>query len=89
MIKHIDFNKFWEMLEAQHKDELIKYNITRKSLPQIMSSIAAMSVFPFVARGILEGIFESFGVDFDTYIEERKDFAPEFVLGALKSRITK
>lgn len=89
LIKHIDFNRFWDMLEGQHRDELLKYNITQESLPQLMTSIAAMSVFPFVARGILEGIFENYGIDFNTYIEERKDFAPEFVIGALKSRITK
>lgn len=89
LIRHIDFNRFWEMLESQHKDELRRYNITPESLPQIMTSIAAMSVFPFVARGILEGIFEGFGVDFPSYIEERKEFAPEFIIGALKSRITK
>ncbi len=89
IIKNIDFNKLWEMLEAQHKDELEKYNITRESIPQIMSTIAAMSVFPFIARGILEGILENFGVDFDTYIEERKEFAPEFIIGALKNRKTK
>ena len=89
LIKNIDFNKLWEMLEAQHKKELEKYNITRDSIPQVMTSIAAMSVFPFAARGLLEGILESFGADFETYIEERKDFAPEFVLGALKSRKTK
>jgi AcrR family transcriptional regulator len=87
--RNINFNKFWEMLESQHREELKRYNITRDSLPQIMSSIAALSVFPFAARGLLEGIFESFGVDFDTYIEERKEFAPEFVLGALKSRKSK
>jgi AcrR family transcriptional regulator len=89
IIKNINFNKFWEMLESQHREELKRYNITRESLPQIMSSIAALSVFPFAARGLFEGIFESFGVDFDTYIEERKEFAPEFVLGALKSRKSK
>jgi TetR/AcrR family transcriptional regulator len=89
LIKNIDINRFWEILEKQHKDELRKYNITKEALPQIMTSIAAISVFPFVARGILEGIFENYGVDFSAYIEDRKDFAPEFVIGALKNRITK
>jgi TetR/AcrR family transcriptional regulator len=89
LIKNIDFNKLWETLESQHKAELDRYNITRESIPQIMTSIAAISVFPFAARGIIEGILENFGVDFDTYLEDRKDFAPGFVIGALESRITK
>ena len=71
------------MLYEQHKDELEKYNITEESIPQIMSSIAAISVFPFAARGILEGIFSSMGIDFDQYIEERKVFAADFVIKAI------
>jgi len=82
-LKNIDFNKLWAMLAEQHKDELDKYNITKESIPQIMTSIAAISVFPFAARGILEGIFENLGVDFDSYIEERKEFAAEFVIKAI------
>jgi TetR/AcrR family transcriptional regulator len=87
ILKKIDFNKLWAMLEEQHKEELHKYHITRESVPQIMTSIAAISVFPFAARGILEGIFENLDVDFDDYIEKRKEFAADFVIGALMSRI--
>jgi hypothetical protein len=32
---------------------------------------------------MLEGIFENLGVDFDKYIEERKEFAAEFVIKAI------
>jgi TetR/AcrR family transcriptional regulator len=89
MIRNLDFMKLWEMLEKQHKKELEEYNITIDSLPQIMVTIASMSVFPFAARGILEGIFENFGVDFDSFVEERKEFAADFVLSALKNRTNK
>jgi TetR/AcrR family transcriptional regulator len=88
LLKNIDFRKFWDTLEAQHAEEFKKYNITPEAVPQILSTIAAISVFPFAARPILEGIFENFGIDFDAYIEARKEFAAEFVLGALKSRKT-
>jgi AcrR family transcriptional regulator len=87
LIKKIDFNMLWEKLEEQHKEELQDYNITRETIPQIMTSIAAISVFPFAARGILEGIFENLGVSFESYIEDRKEFAADFVIGALKARI--
>lgn len=89
ILKSVDFNKLWKMLEDQHKEELEIYNITRESIPQIMTTIASISVFPFAARGIIETIFENIGIDFDNYIEERKEFAADFVISALKSRKNK
>lgn len=83
LLSTIEFGKIWTILLEQHKDELYKYNITQENLPQIMTTIASMSVFPFAARGILEGIFQNMGVDFDKYIEERKEFAAEFVIKAI------
>jgi AcrR family transcriptional regulator len=88
-IKSVDFNKLWTMLEEQHKEELEMYNITRETIPQIMTTIASISVFPFAARGIIETILENIGMNFDTYIEERKEFAADFVISALKSRKNK
>jgi AcrR family transcriptional regulator len=89
IIRNIDFNHLWDMLEKQHGKELEEYNITKKDVPQIMVSIASLSVFPFAARGVLEGIFESIDVDFETFIEERKEFAAELVINALKNRTSK
>jgi TetR/AcrR family transcriptional regulator len=83
LFKNVDFRKLWTMLAEQHKDELHKYNISEESIPQIMTTMASMSVFPFAARGIIEGIFENLGVDFDKYIEERKEFAAEFIIKAI------
>ena len=71
------------MLEIQHKGELNKYNITEETMPQIMTSIASISVFPFAARGILEVIFQNVEIDFDKYIEDRKEFAAEFAIKAI------
>lgn len=83
LLSTIEFKKFWTLLYNQHKHELDKYNITEENLPQIMTTIASMSVFPFAARGILEVIFQNMGVDFDKYIEERKLFAAEFIIKAI------
>jgi hypothetical protein len=52
-------------------------------MPQLMISIAAISVFPFAAKGILDGILEKIGVDFNGFIEERKKFAADFVINAI------
>jgi TetR/AcrR family transcriptional regulator len=83
ILRTVDFDNIWLKLYEQHKEELEKYNITQASMPQLMISIAAISVFPFAARGIIEGILEKIGVDFDVYIEERKEFAAEFVIRAI------
>ncbi len=84
LLKNIDFNKIWQMICEQHKDEIVNYNITKEMLPQIMVSLASLSVFPFAARGMIESIFDKTGIDFNTFLEERKVFAAEFVIKALK-----
>jgi len=84
LIQGIDINKIWITLEAQHKEDLVKYNITRESIPQLMTTIAAMSVFPFLAKPIVGSIMEKMGYDFDKYIEERKEYAADFVIKAIK-----
>lgn len=83
-IQGIDINKIWSTLEAQHKEDLLKYNITRESIPQFMTSIAAMSIFPFLAKPIVSSLMEKMGYNFDDYIEARKSYAADFVIRAIK-----
>jgi TetR/AcrR family transcriptional regulator len=84
LLKNVDFENIWLKLYNQHKEEFNRYNITRVTMPQLMISIAALSVFPFAARGILEGILEKTGLNFNEYMEERKEFAADFVIKAIK-----
>jgi len=84
LVQGIDINKIWTTLEAQHRKELQQYNITRETIPQFMTTVAAMSVFPFIAKPIIGSIMEKMGYDFDTYIEQRKEYAPEFIMKAIK-----
>jgi TetR/AcrR family transcriptional regulator len=83
LIKNIEFKNLWLTILELHKDELYKYNLTEETLPQVMTTIVSLSVFPFAAKGILEVVFENFGVDFDEYIEIRKEFAADFVIKAI------
>ncbi len=83
-IQKLEIEKIWTMLETQHKEEMQKYNIKKEDIPQLMTSIAAMSVFPFAARGLVSNIMERMGFDFDEYIEKRKDYAGEFVVNAIR-----
>jgi len=84
LLKTVDFDSIWLKLYDQHKEEFNRYNITKAKMPQLMISIAALSVFPFAARGIIEGILERTGLDFNEYMEERKEFAADFVIKAIK-----
>ncbi len=86
-IQYLDIEKFWTTLEMQHKEELKKYNITRESIPQLMTSIAAMSVFPFAGRVLISNIMEKMGYNFEDYIEKRKEYAAEFVINAVKKSV--
>jgi TetR/AcrR family transcriptional regulator len=83
LLANVDFKKFWSELISQHSAELNKYNITEENLPQIMTTIASLSVFPFAAKGIIEMIFSKSGIDFEKYIEDRKQFAADFVIKAI------
>lgn len=84
LLQKFDVEALWRTLETQHRKELAKYNISMEMLPQLMSSLAALSVFPFAARSFLEAIFAKLGIDFDDYIEERKKFAADFTINALR-----
>lgn len=83
IIQGVDINKIWATLEAQHREELKKYNITRETIPQFMTTVAGMSVFPFVAKPVIAGVMEKMGYNFDEYIEERKKYAADFVIKAI------
>lgn len=85
LLQRFNINEFWNTLERLHHDELIKYNITRETIPQLMTSMAAISIFPFAARGIMEVLFEKAGYDYNDYLEKRKDFAADFVIRAIKN----
>jgi AcrR family transcriptional regulator len=84
LIQNFDINKLWTTLEEQHREELKRCNITRKNIPQFMTTVAGMSVFPFAARPVIASIMEKMGYDFDKYIEERKEYAPNFIINSLK-----
>jgi TetR/AcrR family transcriptional regulator len=83
LLKNIEFKNLWLKLYSQHQKEFGKYNITEANMPQLMVSIAAMSVFPFAARGLIESILDNNGLDFNKFIDERKKFAAEFVIKAI------
>jgi TetR/AcrR family transcriptional regulator len=83
LLASVDFENLWVKLYEQHKEEFKRYNITRTDMPQLMISMAAISVFPFAAKGILEGILGKVDMSFNDFIEERKEYAADFVIKAV------
>jgi TetR/AcrR family transcriptional regulator len=86
VIKKIDFQKTWQDLYDQHKEELEALNITRDKMPQLLISLASLSVFPFAAKGIIEIVLEKSGIDFKEFIEERKEFTADFVIKSIRNQ---
>jgi len=84
LLSSVDFENIWNTFYKQHKEDLLKYSISKETMPQLMISIAAMSVFPFAARGIIEGMLMKSGIEFNDFMEERKKFAADFVIMAIK-----
>jgi AcrR family transcriptional regulator len=84
-LANVNIGSVWDILYSQHKEDLDKYHITREKIPQIMTTMASLSVFPFAAKKLLEEIFGKVGLKFNDYIEERKTFAADFVISALEN----
>jgi len=84
-LANVNIESFYDLLYSQHKDELDRYGITRDNFPQIMTTLASLSVFPFAAKKLLEELFGKVRLNFDDYIEERKTFAADFSIAALKN----
>jgi TetR/AcrR family transcriptional regulator len=75
-----DIEGLLKKLYEMHRKEFEAYNITEDILPQLIISMAAISVFPFAAKGLLEGVLGRMGTDFNSFIEIRKQFAADFVI---------
>ena len=84
-LANVNIESFYDLLYSQHKAELDEYGITRDNFPQIMTTLASLSVFPFAAKKLLEELFGKVRLKFDDYIEERKTFAADFSIAALKN----
>ncbi len=84
LVRKADVRKIWNKLWKLHGEEFERYNITLDTFPQLMTSIAALSVFPFVGKELISTIIEAFDRDFDDYIETRKEFVADFVIRAIK-----
>ena len=51
----------------------------------LMVTIVSLSVFPVMARPILERLLSLQGIDYKEFLEERKVYSPAFIMSALGS----
>jgi AcrR family transcriptional regulator len=58
--------------------------ITETEITHLMVTVVSMSVFPVLARPVVEAILEQQGIDYDTFLEERKVYSPHFVAEAIR-----
>lgn len=73
-------------LFMQIDNEMKRGDIQEMDKMQLLMNIVALSVFPFVAKGIIKAIIEEEDIEFDDFIEARKTELPSFIINALKVR---
>ena len=74
-----------EIFFSQITSEIESGNIRPVDPRHLMINILALSIFPFVAKPILKGLFFNRDEDeFNKFIEERKEIVTTFILNAIK-----
>ena len=54
---------------------------------QLLSNVVAMTLFPFLAKPIIQGAFGYSDEDFRKFLEERKKLIPDIILSYLKIKV--
>ncbi|MBN1561634.1 TetR/AcrR family transcriptional regulator [candidate division KSB1 bacterium] len=69
----------------QLDDEIQSGNIRPVDKTQLFINVIALSMFPFLARGVLEMLFQQ-NVNFNDVIERRKTELAQFIMNAVKNK---
>jgi TetR/AcrR family transcriptional regulator len=90
LIRKIDYSAIWKVvlhdLESENSQRNEPLSIKTGDIAQVITSAIAISVFPFAAKNLLEPALLQTGTTFEQYIEERKEFAANFIISYLKSQ---
>jgi AcrR family transcriptional regulator len=84
----LKYGELRDLIYEKHSKELKGYGIKKSDMPQLMITIVSMSIFPFAAREMIAVMIPQM-IDnrkFNAFMEERKEFAVDFILTALKHR---
>lgn len=84
----LKYGELRDLIYEKHSKELKGYGIRKSDMPQLMITIVSMSIFPFAAREMISVMMPQMTDNrkFNAFMEERKEFAADFVLSALKHR---
>lgn len=75
-----------DLVYTKHAKELKGYGIRKGDIPQLMVTLASFSIFPFAARDMIRIMMPEIDDNkkFNAFMRERKKFASDFVIAALK-----
>lgn len=84
----LKYDQVSEIIFKMHSEEMKEYGITENDLPQLIITIVSLAIFPFAARDVIKIMMSQIGdkQSFNAFMRERKVFAAEFVITALKNR---
>ncbi len=84
----LNYGELRDLIYEKHAKELKGYGIKKSDMPQLMITIVSMSIFPFAAREMIAVMIPQMHDNrkFNSFMEERKEFAADFIFSALKHR---
>lgn len=82
----VNYQQLRDLIYTKHAKELKGYGIKKNDMPQLMVTVVSFSIFPFAARDMIKIMMPDLGdtKKFNTYMRERKSFASDFLMAALK-----
>ena len=82
------YEEILDLIYEKHAKELKGYGIKKSDMPQLMITVVSMSVFPYAARDMIALMMPQMHDNrrFKTFMDERKEFATDFILNSLKQR---
>ena len=84
----LPYEQLRNSLFQKHAKELKGYGIKKDDMPQLMLTVVSFSVFPFAARDMITMMMPELADNkkFIAFMRDRKEFAADFVITALKNR---
>jgi TetR/AcrR family transcriptional regulator len=84
----INYMQVRDAIMMTHASEMKEFNISKEDWPQFMITVISLTVFPYAAQEIIKMFLAQTEEkkSFDTFMNERKTFAADFVISALTNK---
>jgi TetR/AcrR family transcriptional regulator len=82
----MNYQQLRDIIYTRHAKELKGYGIKKSDMPQLMVTVVSLSIFPVAAREMIKIMMPEIedNKKFNAFMRERKTFASNFVIAALK-----